>query len=105
MLLRKRGLIVNVSSDAAVEPYPGWGAYGASKAALDHLTRILAAELAGSGVRAIAVDPGEMDTEMHAAAIPDADPSTLARPHDVARRVADLVAAVGTRPEEARLTV
>ena len=92
MLLRKRGMIVNVSSDAAVEPYPGWGAYGASKAALDHLTRILSAELAGSGVRAIAVDPGEMDTEMHAAAIPDADPSTLARPRDVAGRIADLIA-------------
>lgn len=91
MLLRKRGMIVNVSSDAAVEPYPGWGAYGASKAALDHLTRILSAELAGSGVRAIAVDPGEMDTEMHAAAIPTADRTTLQRPVDVARKIVAVI--------------
>lgn len=105
MLLRRRGLVVNVSSDAAVEPYPGWGAYGASKAALDHMTRILAAELAGSGVRAVAVDPGEMDTEMHAAAIPGADRAALARPADVARRIADLIASEGTRREEPRIAI
>jgi NAD(P)-dependent dehydrogenase (short-subunit alcohol dehydrogenase family) len=92
MLLHRQGLVVNVSSDAAVEPYPGWGAYGASKAALDHMTRILAAELAGSGVRAVAIDPGEMDTEMHAAAIPDADPASLARPSDVARAIVSAIA-------------
>ncbi|MFI5298553.1 MAG: SDR family oxidoreductase, partial [Polyangiales bacterium] len=76
--------IVNVSSDAAVEAYPRWGAYGLSKAALDHLTRSFAAELAGTGVRFLAIDPGEMDTQMHRDAIPDADPSTLADPVIVA---------------------
>jgi NAD(P)-dependent dehydrogenase (short-subunit alcohol dehydrogenase family) len=92
MVLRGHGTLVHVSSDAAVAAYPGWGAYGASKAALDHMARTWAAELAGTGVRSFAVDPGEMDTRMHADAVPDADPATLARPADVARRIADLVA-------------
>jgi NAD(P)-dependent dehydrogenase (short-subunit alcohol dehydrogenase family) len=56
------------------------------------MARTWAAELAGTGVRSFAVDPGEMDTRMHAEALPDADPATLARPADVARRVADLLA-------------
>lgn len=91
MALRGRGTIVHVSSDAAVEAYPKWGAYGASKAALDHLSRTWAAELEGSGVRVLAVDPGEMDTQMHAEAIPDADPATLERPASVARSIAALL--------------
>ncbi|HEU4610924.1 MAG TPA: SDR family oxidoreductase, partial [Kofleriaceae bacterium] len=66
MALRGDGVIVHISSDAAVEPYPRWGAYGVSKAAQDHLSRVLAAELAETGVRVLAVDPGEMDTRMHA---------------------------------------
>src|SRR5215831_3412154 len=74
MALRGAGIIVHVSSDAAVEAYPRWGAYGISKAAQDHLSRILAAELDGTGVRVLAVDPGEMDTRMHRDAVPDADP-------------------------------
>ncbi len=86
MVLRGQGTVLNISSDAAVEAYPGWGAYGVSKAALDHLTRIWAAELEGSGVRLVSIDPGEMDTEMHAEALPEADRSTLARPEDVAER-------------------
>jgi NAD(P)-dependent dehydrogenase (short-subunit alcohol dehydrogenase family) len=65
-LLRERhGLIVNVSSDAAISAYAGWGAYGASKAALDLLTRTLAAEERSAGVAAVAVDPGDMRTVMH----------------------------------------
>src|SRR5438445_5379657 len=91
MLLRGRGLVVHVSSDAATTAYPRWGGYGASKAALDHLARIWAAELEGTGVRFFGVDPGEMDTEMHAAAIPDADRAALARPADVARAIAELI--------------
>lgn len=91
MAQRGAGVIVHVSSDAAVEAYPTWGAYGASKAALDHLSRTWAAELDGTGVRVFAVDPGEMDTKMHADAVPDADPATLARPEDVAARVARLI--------------
>lgn len=84
-----RGWILAISSDAAVEAYEGWGAYGASKAALDHLTRVLAVELEGTGVRTLAIDPGEMNTTMHAAAMPDADPQTLADPADVARAILD----------------
>lgn len=91
MAVRGAGTVLAISSDAAVEAYPSWGAYGAAKAALDHLTRIWAAELGAAGVRFLAVDPGEMDTAMHAAAIPAADPSTLADPADVARRVVDLL--------------
>ncbi len=92
MLLRQRGLVVHVSSDAATGAYPRWGAYGASKAGLDHLARIWAAELDGTGVRFVGVDPGEMDTAMHAAAMPDADRAALAAPEEVARKVARMIA-------------
>ena len=78
------GTIVNVSSDAAVEAYAGWGGYGSAKAALEHMSRILAEELDGSGIGVIVADPGDMDTELHRAAVPDADPSSLADPRDVA---------------------
>ena len=82
MLAAGRGSVINVSSDAGVVGYPGWGAYGVSKAALDQMTRIWASELDGSGVRVNTVDPGDMATAMHAAALPDDDPATLARPED-----------------------
>lgn len=91
MVLRGRGTVLHVSSDAAVEPYPRWGAYGISKAAQDHLSRILAAELEGTGVRVLSVDPGEMDTRMHRDALPDADPATLLAPRTVARRIVRLL--------------
>jgi NAD(P)-dependent dehydrogenase (short-subunit alcohol dehydrogenase family) len=84
MALRERGVVLFTSSDAAVVPYARWGAYGVSKAAQDHLARVFAAEL--ERVRFFSVDPGEMDTKMHADAIPDADRSTLANPADVAAR-------------------
>ena len=100
MVLRGSGVVLNISSDAAVEAYPGWGAYGASKAALDQLTRIWAAELQGTGVRMLHVDPGEMDTAMHAEALPDADRSTLAKPEEVAKRLVRLLAEeAGALPE------
>lgn len=73
-------VVLNISSDAAVNAYPRWGAYGASKAALAHLTRIWNEELASDGVKLHALDPGDMDTSMHAIAIPDADPATLKQP-------------------------
>jgi NAD(P)-dependent dehydrogenase (short-subunit alcohol dehydrogenase family) len=92
MAVRKRGTIVNVTSDASVNAYPNWGAYGASKAALDHLTRIWAAELEATGVRCFAVDPGEMNTQMHADAIPDADCALLESPELVADRIVRLIA-------------
>ena len=108
MVLRRRGLVLAISSDAAVAAYPGWGAYGVSKAALDHLTRIWAAELEGTGVRLLSVDPGEMATEMHAQAMPDADPTSLADPAAVAAQIADAIEgaeafASGERLEAARL--
>jgi NAD(P)-dependent dehydrogenase (short-subunit alcohol dehydrogenase family) len=92
MLLRGAGTIVNVTSDAATEPYERWGAYGASKAALEQLGRVWAAELAGTGVRLFTVDPGEMDTRMHADAIPDANRAELSDPARVAERIVALVA-------------
>jgi NAD(P)-dependent dehydrogenase (short-subunit alcohol dehydrogenase family) len=91
-------LVVNISSDAAVTPYPTWGAYGASKAALLHLTRIWDAELAADGIRLVSVDPGDMDTPLHALAVPDADPSTLKRPAVAAREIADLIACTVVTP-------
>ena len=87
----QRSLVVNVSSDAAVTPYAGWGAYGASKAALAHMSRIWHEELAPHGVAVIAVDPGDMDTPLHAAALPDADPATLKRPRDAAREIVERI--------------
>jgi len=102
MVLRDRGLVVHVSSDAAVEAYPGWGAYGASKAAHDHLARVWAAELSATPVRFLSLDPGEMDTRMHQDAMPDADISQLARPADVARRLVDLIARSGGMPSGSR---
>jgi NAD(P)-dependent dehydrogenase (short-subunit alcohol dehydrogenase family) len=108
MVLRRQGVVVGISSDAAVEVYPCWGAYGVSKAALDHLLRTWAVELRESGVRFLAVDPGEMDTVMHAEAMPDADRSTLRKPEEVAARVADLIESAeeiptGSRVEAARV--
>jgi NAD(P)-dependent dehydrogenase (short-subunit alcohol dehydrogenase family) len=89
-----RGAVVlNVSSDAAVNPYSRWGAYGASKAALRHLSEIWDIELAASGVRFLSIDPGDMDTPLHAAAVPDADPTTLKQPQVAARELADAIAA------------
>jgi NAD(P)-dependent dehydrogenase (short-subunit alcohol dehydrogenase family) len=73
-LFRGRGgLIVNITSDAATAAYPGWGPYGATKAALELLTRTLASELRGQGVSAVLVDPGDMRTRMHQEAFPGED--------------------------------
>lgn len=91
MALRKTGTIVHISSDASVNAYEHWGAYSISKAALDHLSRLWAAELAERGVRVLSVDPGEMDTQMHREALPDADSATLARPAQVAERIVALL--------------
>ena len=74
------GRIVNVSSDAATEPYPGWGGYGSSKAALEQLTAILATEQ--PDLRVYAVDPGDMRTQMHQEAFPDEDISDRPAPEE-----------------------
>lgn len=73
LLEKSRGIVVNVSSDAAVGGYPGWGGYGASKAALDLASLTLAAEVGMRGVAVVSVDPGDMRTRMHQAAFPGED--------------------------------
>jgi NAD(P)-dependent dehydrogenase (short-subunit alcohol dehydrogenase family) len=75
-----RGRVINLSSDAGVEGYEGWGGYGASKAALDQLTRVLAAEHPELGI--YAVDPGDMRTAMHQAAFPGEDISDRPPPEE-----------------------
>ena len=74
-------IVINVSSDAAVEPYDGWGGYGSSKAALDQITAILSAE--HPALRIYAVDPGDMRTQMHQEAFPGEDISDRPPPEDV----------------------
>jgi NAD(P)-dependent dehydrogenase (short-subunit alcohol dehydrogenase family) len=94
-----RGAVVlNISSDAALTPYPGWGAYGASKAALHHLSRIWNEELAAQGIRVLSRDPGDMDTPLHALAVPEADPSSLRAPADSARELISAVAEALPQP-------
>jgi NAD(P)-dependent dehydrogenase (short-subunit alcohol dehydrogenase family) len=85
--------VVNISSDAAITPYPLWGAYGVSKAALHHMTRIWDEELTSAGIRVLSIDPGDMDTPLHAAAVPGADRSSLKHPETAAREVGGIIAA------------
>ena len=93
-----RGAVVlNISSDAAISAYAQWGAYGASKAALRHMSAIWDEELATEGVRFLSLDPGDMDTPLHALAIPDADPAALKRPETAARELADAIRAALAR--------
>jgi NAD(P)-dependent dehydrogenase (short-subunit alcohol dehydrogenase family) len=84
-------VVVNISTDAAVNAYARWGAYSASKAALRHLSAVWNEELIGERVRVISFDPGDMDTPMHAAALPDADRTTLKRPDDAAHELVDVI--------------
>ena len=91
-------VVVNISSDAAIHPYPNWGAYGASKAALHHLSGIWSVELESQAIRIISWDPGDMDTPLHAAAVPGADSAALKSPEDAAREllsnIADHISAI-----------
>ncbi len=80
------GILLSLSSDAAVQHYPGWGGYGAAKAALDHLTLTFGEE---TGVTAYAVDPGDMDTQLHRDAEPGEDLSHLPRPARSSRTCCD----------------
>src|SRR5262249_37195925 len=82
-MIEHGGSIVNVTSDAGVVGYPGWGAYGISKFGLEGMSQTWAAELDGSGVRLNWVDPGSMNTAMHRAAEPDEDPNQWADPSEV----------------------
>lgn len=94
------GAVLNVTSDAAVEGYPGWGAYGASKAALEQLSRVLAAE--EPTIRVWWVDPGDMRTQMHQDAFPGEDISDRPAPE---ARVPALLRLVEARPPSGRYTV
>jgi NAD(P)-dependent dehydrogenase (short-subunit alcohol dehydrogenase family) len=91
------GAVINVSSDAAVEAYPGWGGYGSSKAALDQLTAVLAAE--ENGLRCYAFDPGDMRTDMHQLAFPGEDISDRPEPEIV---VPALLRLIDERPPSGR---
>jgi NAD(P)-dependent dehydrogenase (short-subunit alcohol dehydrogenase family) len=102
-----RGAVVlNVSSDAAINAYPRWGAYGASKAALRHLSRVWNEELLAERVSFLWLDPGDMDTPLHAVAVPDSDPATLKHPDTAAREFAEAIAAAlpGRSPRKAPRT-
>ena len=98
LLRATRGIVLNISSDAAVEAYEGWGASGASKAALDQLSAVLAAEEPELAV--YAVDPGDMRTEMHQAAFPGEDISDRQEPEAVVPALLRLIAA---RPASGRV--
>lgn len=87
--LRPGSCIVNVSSDAAVEPYEGWGGYGSSKAALDQVTAIIGAE--NPALRVYAFDPGDMNTDLHQQAFPGEDISDRAAPESVAPSLMRLI--------------
>ncbi len=87
--LREGAVVMNISSDAAVEAYPGWGIYGASKAALDHLSAVLAAERPDLTV--YAVDPGDMRTRMQQDAYPGEDISDRPLPEEVVPALLDLI--------------
>jgi NAD(P)-dependent dehydrogenase (short-subunit alcohol dehydrogenase family) len=96
-LTRAGGTIVNVSSDAAVEAYPGWGGYGSAKAALDHASAVLAVE--HPDLRVYAVDPGDMRTDMHQRAFPGEDISDRPLP---AEAVPGLLRLLDVRPPSGR---
>jgi NAD(P)-dependent dehydrogenase (short-subunit alcohol dehydrogenase family) len=96
-LRSSNGTVVNISSDAAVEAYPGWGGYGSAKAALDQISAVLAAE--EPAIRVYAVDPGDMRTEMHQAAFPGEDISDRPLPETV---VPALLTLLAQRPASGR---
>jgi NAD(P)-dependent dehydrogenase (short-subunit alcohol dehydrogenase family) len=98
MLRTRHGTVINVTSDAGVEGYPGWGGYGSSKAALEQLSNVLAAE--EPGVRVYWFDPGDMRTEMHQAAFPGEDISDRPLPETVVPAVRRLL---GTAPPSGRI--
>ena len=94
------GVVVNISSDAAVQAYEGWGGYGASKAALDHISKVLAGE--HPELTVYAFDPGDMRTDMHQAAFPGADISDRPAPERV---VPSLMKLIDRRPPSGRYSV
>ena len=102
LLRASGGAVLNISSDAAVEAYPDWGGYGASKAALDHWSAVLALE--EPGLRVWSVDPGDMRTAMYAAAVPD-DADADSRPLPDEAAVPALLTLIGSGGPSGRRTV
>src|SRR5579864_217940 len=96
-LKEAEGIVVNITSDAGVEPYEGWGGYGSSKAALDQLTAILGVE--NPSIAAYAFDPGDMRTQMHQEAFPGEDISDRPLPETI---VPALIRLLETRPKNGR---
>jgi NAD(P)-dependent dehydrogenase (short-subunit alcohol dehydrogenase family) len=88
-MMREKGLIVHITSDAASNDYPGWGAYSASKVAFDKIISISNAELSGTKIKAISIDPGDMDTPMHRLVLPD--DVGLQTPDEAASRIIDQI--------------
>jgi NAD(P)-dependent dehydrogenase (short-subunit alcohol dehydrogenase family) len=99
-LQRAQGAVVNITSDAAVEPYAGWGGYGASKAALDHVSKVLAVEHPDLAIYSF--DPGDMRTDMHQAAFSGEDISDRPTPERV---IPGLMRLVERRPPSGRFTI
>jgi NAD(P)-dependent dehydrogenase (short-subunit alcohol dehydrogenase family) len=97
LLVASAGTVVNITSDAGVEAYEGWGGYGSAKAALDQLSAVLAHE--EPALRVYALDPGDMRTEMHQAAFPGEDISDRPAPESVVPALLELV---GSRPASGR---
>lgn len=91
MVANGGGTFVNISSDAAIHNYETWGTYSASKAAMDRMTGIFHEESKGFQINHLALDPGEMATDMYFAADPDRDPATLQKPEDVAEAMVDFL--------------
>jgi NAD(P)-dependent dehydrogenase (short-subunit alcohol dehydrogenase family) len=105
MLTHRRGVIVNVTSDVVPNPSAGWGPYGASKAALEYMSRVLAEELREFGVKVYLYDPGDMDTELHWQALPQDDASQLLKPDRSAEPIVRLVYSEVTAVSGSRLSV
>ena len=103
MVLKGAGLVLSITSDASLQAYPEWGAYSIGKAGLDHMNRLFGAELQDTGVQFLCVDPGDMDTAMHEAALPDADRSKLQSPEHAARRILEIIRHAEAFPNGSRL--
>lgn len=89
LLTERHGTVVSVTSDAGVEAYPGWGGYGSSKAAFEHLSAVLGVEQ--PGIRVLVVDPGDLRTEMHQDAFPGEDISDRPPPESIVPALVELI--------------
>ncbi len=89
LLTERHGTVVSITSDAGVEAYPGWGGYGSSKAAFEHLSAVLGVEQ--PGIRVLVVDPGDLRTEMHQDAFPGEDISDRPSPESIVPALVELI--------------